>query len=117
MKPLKLTMCSFGPYKDEVQIDFEKIGNSRNIFNNWRYRKSEKQRFLMQLYLLYMEKLAVQIETLAYSGAIFQKMILKLLLSLNFQIKEKYIKLEEIQLMKKIKNLKKEQQLKQVMLL
>ena len=28
MKPLKLTMCAFGPYKDEVNIDFEKIGNN-----------------------------------------------------------------------------------------
>ena len=28
MKPLKLTMCAFGPYKDKVEIDFEKIGNN-----------------------------------------------------------------------------------------
>ena len=28
MKPLKLTMCAFGPYKNKVQIDFEKIGKN-----------------------------------------------------------------------------------------
>ena len=27
MKPLKLTMSAFGPYKDKVELDFTKIGN------------------------------------------------------------------------------------------
>ena len=28
MKPLKLKMCAFGPYRDIVEIDFEKLGNN-----------------------------------------------------------------------------------------
>ena len=28
MKPINLTLCAFGPYKDKVQIDFEKIGKN-----------------------------------------------------------------------------------------
>lgn len=28
MKPLKLTMCAFGPYKSKVEIDFEKLGKN-----------------------------------------------------------------------------------------
>lgn len=28
MKPLKLTMCAFGPYKSNVEIDFEKLGKN-----------------------------------------------------------------------------------------
>ena len=28
MKPLKLTMCAFGPYKTKTEIDFEKIGKN-----------------------------------------------------------------------------------------
>ena len=31
MKPLNLKMSAFGPYKDEVEIDFQKLG-SNNIF-------------------------------------------------------------------------------------
>lgn len=33
MKPIKLIMSSFGPYKDEVEIDFEKLGSSRYFFD------------------------------------------------------------------------------------
>ena len=28
MKPLKLTMCAFGPYKGKVELNFEKIGKN-----------------------------------------------------------------------------------------
>lgn len=28
MKPLKLIMSGFGPYKNEIEIDFDKIGSS-----------------------------------------------------------------------------------------
>lgn len=28
MKPLKLTLSAFGPYKNEVEIDFSKIGEN-----------------------------------------------------------------------------------------
>lgn len=35
MKPIKLIMSSFGPYRDEVQIEFDKIGDSRNFLDNW----------------------------------------------------------------------------------
>ncbi len=28
MKPLKLTLSAFGPYKKEVEIDFSKIGEN-----------------------------------------------------------------------------------------
>ena len=28
MRPLRLKMCAFGPYKSEVEIDFDKIGNN-----------------------------------------------------------------------------------------
>ncbi|NSJ93145.1 AAA family ATPase, partial [Coprococcus sp. MSK.21.13] len=31
MKPLKLTMCAFGPYADVQVIDFKELDN-RNIF-------------------------------------------------------------------------------------
>ena len=31
MKPLELTMSAFGPYKNEITIDFSKLGN-RGIF-------------------------------------------------------------------------------------
>lgn len=38
MKPIKLVMSAFGPYKEKVEIDFEKIGTFRNFFDYWRYR-------------------------------------------------------------------------------
>ena len=28
MKPLKLIISAFGPYKDQVEIDFTKVGNN-----------------------------------------------------------------------------------------
>ena len=92
MKPIKLKMSAFGPYKDIVEIDFEKIGNSRNILNYWRYRQPEKQAFLMPLYLLYMEKQVALIEMQDYLEVILQIMRLKLMQNQNFLIKEKTIK-------------------------
>lgn len=35
MKPINLKMCAFGPYKDEVEIEFNKLGDSRNFFDYW----------------------------------------------------------------------------------
>ena len=31
MRPLRLVMCAFGPYKDKVEIDFSELG-SEGIF-------------------------------------------------------------------------------------
>ena len=28
MRPLKLVMCAFGPYREKTEVDFEKLGRT-----------------------------------------------------------------------------------------
>ena len=55
MKPLKIKISAFGPYKNCIDIDFEKLGES-GIFLITGDTGQEKQQYLIQYLLHYLEK-------------------------------------------------------------
>lgn len=60
MKPLKLSMTAFGPYKDKEVIDFSRLDH-HHLFVISGAREQGRQPYLMAFVLLYMDPQVAQI--------------------------------------------------------
>lgn len=60
MKPLKLTITAFGPYKDTEIIDFQELGEHR-LFAISGKTVQEKQPFLMPFVMPFTDQAVVRI--------------------------------------------------------
>ncbi|GAA3326669.1 hypothetical protein GCM10020331_063500 [Ectobacillus funiculus] len=60
MKPIRLTMNAFGPYKGKEIVDFEELGEHRLFSISGNTGAGKKQQSLMRFVMRSMEKQAVK---------------------------------------------------------